>query len=103
MKHTPGPWKAVIASYSEDNLSWLACADVVTPRGATLVRFEGTQDYQKNDEYEANARLIAAAPELAEEVQTLLDVIERGTETPEDLEGIIENAKRVLAKARGEK
>ena len=47
--------------------------------------------------------MIAAAPELAEEVQTLLDVIERGTETPEDLEGIIENAKRVLAKARGEK
>lgn len=58
MKHTPGPWKAVIANYSEDNLSWLACADVVTPKGATLVRFEGTQDYQKNDEHEANARLI---------------------------------------------
>ena len=46
MKHTR-TLKAVIASYSEDNLSWFVCADVVTPRGATLVRFEGTQDYQK--------------------------------------------------------
>lgn len=71
MNHTPGPWKSVIASYSEDNLSWLACADVVTPRGATLVRFEGTQDYQKNDEAEANANLIAAAPTM---LQALLDI-----------------------------
>ena len=39
MKHTRDLGKAVLANYSEDNLSWLACADVVTPRGATLVRF----------------------------------------------------------------
>lgn len=66
MSHTPGPWKTVIANYTKDNLSRLVCADVVTPRGTTLVRFEGMQDYKKNDEHEANARLIAAAPDMLE-------------------------------------
>lgn len=96
MKHTPGPWKSVIANYSEDNLSWLACADVVTPKGATLVRFEGTHDYQKNDEYEANARLIAAAPEML----ACLEMVEHSHDA-ETQEKFFEELRRVLAKARG--
>lgn len=79
MSHTPGPWKTVIANYSEDNISWLASADVVTPRGATLVRFEGTQDYQKNNEHEANASLIAAAPEMLEALEWLMEYLKRST------------------------
>lgn len=98
MKHTPGPWKPVIANYSEDNLSWLACADVVTTKGATLVRFEGTQDYQENEEYEANARLIAAAPEML----ACLEMVEHSHDA-ETQEKFFKELHRVLAKARGEK
>lgn len=49
----------------------------------------------------ANAQLIASAPELLSEVETLIEVLERGTETPQDLEGILDYAKQVVNKAKG--
>ena len=62
MKHTPGPWvyeKATKTIRSAKNNYWLA----------TMDSWDGQVD---ND---ANARLIAAAPELLEACHKLLDMI----------------------------
>lgn len=89
IKHTPGPW-GVDFDVSQDGPA------IYGPDGICFALFQGNtfQD-------EANARLIAAAPELLEEVKTLIEVNLKGTETPEDLEGILEYAQRIVAKATG--
>lgn len=50
---------------------------------------------------EADSHLIAAAPELLVEVKTLIEVLEKGTESTEDLEEIIKWSKNIIAKAEG--
>lgn len=57
---------------------------------------------RKWEELKAYGALFATAPELVEECQTLIDVLERGTETEFDREEIIKYAKMVVARARGE-
>lgn len=58
-KHTAGPWRAVIpAGYGKDTLI-MSGTDIV----ASLIKFEGKA---------ANARLIAASPELIEALKGLL-------------------------------
>ena len=70
-KHTPGPW---VVGPVDDT--------VVTHLGADGVRYEVAQidgDYNEPDLWpvmEANARLIAAAPDLLDALQNLLDEAE---------------------------
>lgn len=98
MSFTPGPWR-------------------ILPRSKWAVKNDDVLQLPIGDDYgciawlnkrserlgsdEANARLIACAPDLLAEVKTLIDVIERGTETPEDLESILEYAKGLIALAGG--
>lgn len=54
-----------------------------------------------NENDSANASLIAAAPELLDSLKELIDLIEKGKESPEDLKVILENAKSSVLKAEG--
>lgn len=69
-KHTPGPWKAVNRQYH----SRLGICDdwgVVSERGDDLLELFGNDGYDEPREIpaEANAHLIAAAPNMLEALQ----------------------------------
>ena len=71
-KHTPGPW----SFYTEPQPS--GCP-IVGAKGLMIAQLAHSINY--NDQAEtaiANARLIAAAPELLEALQKMLDVWEHG-------------------------
>ncbi len=87
MKHTPGPWH-VDTNYLDDVLDSKG-ADV-----ATTFTPKGTGQ-KHSDERRANARLIAASPEL---LSVLKDVIQDDA----DLAGLaVERAHKIIAKAEG--
>jgi len=60
-KHTPGPWKA----YESADAGWF---DIESEGGLDVLGYEGCAK-------EANARLIAAAPDLIEALDTLTLVV----------------------------
>lgn len=62
-KHTPGPWHI---AYPYQTAGWGLC---VRSSSRILVRVVGRDQSQK----EADARLIAAAPELLEALKAMLD------------------------------
>lgn len=87
-KHTPGPWKVVKSKgYSQ-------LTEIVSIDGPVLS--EGFGVNHESDQ--ANAHLIAAAPEMLEALEFFVN--ERLEQDPEDRPAIM--AKRILAKARGE-
>lgn len=92
-KHTPGPWligKRSPGGYSLINADgWQSLARVVTV-------MEG--DNRPFAEGVANARLIAAAPDLLEALKELLDQDEHG----EDEIWVRNKARAAIAKATGE-
>lgn len=99
-KHTPGPWIAT----ASDNGEW--GIDAASGWGiATVAGSAG--DGPGNDESDANARLIAAAPELLEALEHLVDQGEKqrkaavfgGSLHPFDMKGALKKAVDALAKA----
>jgi len=102
--HTKGPWRFVtLGRKAEAHSAWEIEGDRtfhqngLVSSGTNFAQVTGNSAEQ----LEANARLIAAAPELLDEVRTLIEVLERGAETPEDRDGIISYAKSIIAKATG--
>lgn len=103
--HTRGPW-AEFDDYEvfvdgESNVGnslsgWWVIGNPELGNGevAALLQFHGTSD----DEAEANARLIAAAPCLLEALEGLLAKVECGTALDCDL---CDAARAAIAKARG--
>jgi hypothetical protein len=85
MKHTPGPW----TYYPESDSS---CSAIVAP-GAFVCEFIESPN-------EANARLIAAAPDLLEALEDCLRVVE--FLASDSCPTTIQNAKAALAKATGD-
>ena len=92
MKHTPGPWQAV---KWDDNADDVVGWSVVDSEGAMLPESEMTGDIE---EAEANARLIAAAPDLLEALKICIEVLEDSGNYPWTLEDV----KEAVAKATGE-
>ncbi len=93
--HTKGPWKAV------ENGFWKQ--GVQAGRGKWIVYKAGTEG-MKQTEIEANARLIAAAPDLLEALEELSAVYSDAlrdefniTECP-----LIDKAHAAIARAKGE-
>ena len=89
-EHTPGPWHIM------EGTDWVivspevSVAAVYTPRGVREVR-------------QANANLIAAAPDLLEALETAAYVLEHYLDyTQNDMAVMAEDARAALAKARGE-
>ena len=90
-KHTPGPWK-VDGTYIYEVEQDKIIAEVET--------------YNDNElPYEANARLMAAAPELLEFVEDVAEGLDTGG-NPGYLEDAVENleerAQRIIARIKGD-
>lgn len=101
-KHTPGPWKF------DDHLG---CRPIKggksgSHRQAQYKEVACTVGLHDDDEDRANARLIAAAPELLKALEALVWVADSMDSAPiaasVRLETAYEEAKAAIAKARGE-
>jgi len=88
--HTPGPWSVVE----------LTPNTVQTPSGRISVNWNATHDDGKRlNEAEANARLIAAAPELLDALELALEIIE--ATGPGSYPVAEEQIRAAIAKAKG--
>lgn len=100
-KFTPGPWVAVDEGRGRDR-NWCVMVPEESRFGPYIATIHNTADHAK-----ANAHLIAAAPELYEALEAVLDLRENtspfGGELQADrIDRTIEAASAALAKARGE-
>jgi hypothetical protein len=94
--HTPGPWRQGTKNQRFMNL-------VYAHNGGILVAEVNTSAPEPG-ENEANARLIAAAPELLAAIQNLLDCTELNMDSLEDhTRWCIETAIGAIAKATGQR
>ena len=99
-KHTPGPW-FISSPGSADKLY---VGPVVIQSHRTAFTNASTPDalgHIDNDTLYANARLIAAAPDLLEALQYLLPIAEKNVETSFGQDAI-RIASAAIAKATGE-
>lgn len=108
-KFTPGPWEYGKATNYE--------GFYIAPKG-TLPTLAGCERFGKNmtvccfnfpGETEANARLIAAAPELLEALENLVETVEQARtakffnwQSGSHTAMMIGNARAAIAKAKGE-
>lgn len=78
MKHTPGPWFAFKADYRRDHAGSPLPIFVVGPQEFHTVAQvrAGNEDDDLPAQTEANARLIAAAPDLLAILKELVEVFE---------------------------
>ena len=91
--HTPGPW--FIDPNVKKNANYIDISSQEHIGLATAVwRMDGDE---RTPECEANARLIAAAPELLNLAELVADL-----DTPEDMAALYDMAMKLIAKARGE-
>ena len=96
--HTPGPWRVEDWKYTDSRFSWRrdGVPTIVSANDAIAEAFNLYRPNAEDDaesEALANARLIAAAPELLEALQNLTHPMA----SDEDLQ----NALAVIAKAEG--
>ena len=106
-EHTPGPWtlKELHGEvYTDHGSDWL-----FGPDGKPIIHFHpGDYDSEAWYEFEdANARLIAAAPELLAALESCIGHIEETNKWhPEDHPindcPVLNNARAVIARAKGE-
>lgn len=106
--HTPGPWK--IVDHDEE---YITITDVEQMYGICRIEEDASESRRSMT---ANARLIAAAPELLEALQGLFELIERGDLVRDitrdddqnwsmkilDFVPRIQKAQLAIAKARGQ-
>ena len=85
MSHTPGPWKVLVENHH------IYAKDSYPVASAT--------SHRKSEERLANARLIAAAPDLLAACELMLTVYGLKQEAPH----AFETMRSAVAKARGEK
>lgn len=80
MSHTPGPWGLQYESCEEFSFGFCVVAEAVTEDGekdwATIAALGKEPDYISPEEQEANAQLIAAAPDLLEACKAARDALE---------------------------
>ena len=100
-KHTPGPW--VYRPNKDDNWGVVRSADGLPVAQACVGRWSkdfDTHRTNKTDPGEANARLIASAPELLAALEFCVDAL--NTEAGGLYKAHIEQARAAIAKAKGE-
>lgn len=103
-KHTPGPWLLMPMAYGYD-----LCVEGATPGGygGWFVELHTLSNEDLRQEFDANARLIAAAPEMLAALKLAEDVLSRAPFStniwPNDMHpntGIAQ-IRRAIAKAEG--
>ena len=74
-EHTPGPWDTKIVDYGDmkEVEAIVSPAAAYTPRDTFFVVLPGAIVGRSLDECDANARLIAAAPELLASLESLFE------------------------------
>jgi len=95
MQHTPAPWTREPGERFRHDQS----AGVTGPNGSYVAAALDLNRYDKDEEVEANARLIAAAPDLLDALERLVHMAECNTVPGPNL---MIQARAALAKARGE-
>lgn len=88
--HTPAPWKVC-----EDYIN------VYAPETDTAITNQDHICAPDQDEAEANARLIAAAPCLLEALEKALWMIESNEGTSDENDAIVDACRAAIAKAKG--
>ena len=77
MPHTPGPWEAFGWAYDQQ---WAIAEDRgrkgSAKQGRILAEIRNRAGHDAQEEEIANAKLIAAAPELLEELRAALDMLQ---------------------------
>lgn len=104
-KFTPGPWRLSMESKRiiKKDFSAIGSND-----GFLIASSMGRDDsgfYASDDEADANALLIAAAPDLYEAATDALNVLDRSMDKPpshNQIMAVLEKLSAALAKARGE-
>jgi len=95
-KHTPGPWKFWDRA---DPFSALVTDDAgIAGIAAPIVRIRGIE--MSPEEMRANARLIAAAPDLLEALRGIIEIGKRDLTNPK-YDGYFNAALTALQKAEG--
>ena len=92
-KHTPGPWHIKDVCGDRVDVGYNA-----EPTSTDFVASCGYQDGKKDGECTANARLIAAAPDMLEALEAMVNP---GHPGPPNLEQVVA-ARAAIAKARGQ-
>lgn len=89
--HTPGPWSLIVDDAGDG--SEIYGFDVSAPNGRGIAYYDANDD----PETEANARLIAAAPELLEALKAV--ELARMSDEPDDWQRATDLTDAALAKA----
>lgn len=97
-KHTPGTWSDYYAK-----LAPVGSVAVWSDQGGMVRRVAlcGTHEGIDLDEAEANARLIAAAPDLLEALKELVAYATDGLGSLSDDWNVVKDARAAIAKAEG--
>lgn len=97
MKHTPGPWTIEPVFIAQITCGPLHFGEYRFPHERTL---EGSSKVYPREEAEANARLIAAAPELLAALRSTLSTLDFAIRKGViECHGVREFALRAIAKA----
>ena len=102
-KFTPGPWIGAGPSFGDAKPRWIDC--IITQWEDDYGDVVGICDFQLkqyDEEQEANAHLIAAAPDLYEALERMVGWVDDWREGKKHPYDDWEFAKAALAKARGE-
>jgi hypothetical protein len=105
-KHTPGPWRIVIDD-DGNSLSGRPMIAAAPELDCAIVHWDGfEQEFWESargkKEMHANARLIAAAPDLLEALERCLNFIENTESEMGDTLECGDKARAAIAKAKGE-
>lgn len=95
MKHTPGPWRIELGRYGVPR----AIRGPESAEFRNIINWNGLSSPSRPESV-ANARLIAAAPDLLEALEMLADPMR--TPTDGDPSVLREFARAAIAKAKGE-
>lgn len=95
-KHTPGPWQ--LTPRYQDKVDVIHSTKAKVPGGASLTVARVTVRESWLAEQEANARLIAAAPELLQALRDVLGWVPSGPWHTDEPMKAVERARAVIRK-----
>lgn len=94
-KHTPGPWEAILDEKQPRRRGGVVAGRMALVRAGGDMCIDCTHSGNNYEEDAANARLIAAAPDLLAALESLLNALPSATTHP-----AIQQARAALARAK---